>query len=342
MANAFLMNHGGGIRFKQLDVVVNPSKTEYCVYDGTGEAINMAGSQIAAQLGGTALTLASDGYTYEPLYVDADTTEIALTCVIGGSTRTAAIPITVHVLDATLENNSWAAIAAASSAGMASSIWSVGDTKTAVVNGAEYTFRIIDFDHDTIASTDASANDETYNASTYSASTGTRKAGITFQSTTAMGRDKMAASTGSNANQWALCHMRTVALPTLLTKFPSELQSVMKTITKQTCKGTSNRAAAEILVTTDDKLFLAGVYEIYSNPSTRIAPDIEEGVSSQYAWYTTAASPAKGSRDEWLRSPHWPVNCEGDHFCLIKTDGTLTATGHECNESLDYYPVFCI
>lgn len=342
MADAILMNHGGGIRFKELKVLTNPAKTEYVYYDGAGEAVTMAGAKIAAQLGGTALTITEEGYSFSPTNVAADTTAITLSSTIGGSTRTASIPITVRTLDATLANNSWAAIAAAARAGIASSVWAVGDTKTATINGADYTFRIIDFDHDTLDSSDPSADDATYNPDTYSTATGTRKAGITFQSTTAMGRAKMAASTGSTANQWSLCHMRTVVLPGLLAAFPDELLDVMKVINKQTCKGTSDSAAADILVSTADKLFLAGVYEIYANPSTRIAPSIEATVSTQYAYYTTANSPAKGNYDEWLRSPHWPVNCEGDHFCLIKTDGSLTATGHECNESLDFYPVFCV
>lgn len=342
MADAILMNHGGGIRFKELKVVTPPTKTEYVYHGGVGELVNMAGSKIAAQLGGTTLAITDEGYIVSPQRVSPSTEAITLTSTISGSTRTASIPITVYTLNSTLENNSWAAIAAASRAGVASSIWSVGATKTATINGATYTFRIIDFDHDALDSTDASADDETYNPSAYDAAAGTRYAGITFQSTTAMGRAKMATSTGSNANQWALCHMRTVVLPELLNAFPAEMQSAMKVIAKQTCKGTSSASAADILVPTADKLFLAGVYEIYANPSTRIAPSIEASVSSQYAYYATAASPAKGSYDEWLRSPHWPVNCEGNHFCLIKTDGTLTATGHECNEALDYYPVFCV
>ena len=47
--------------------------------------------------------------------------------------------------DAVLENNPWDVIAMACSRGDASSTWSVGDTKTATVNGINMTFEIIAF-----------------------------------------------------------------------------------------------------------------------------------------------------------------------------------------------------
>ena len=192
MGEAFLLNNGGGLRLRELQVTVQPNKTRYVVIGSIGQNVDLTGAKIVAKLGQELVTLTPDNYTYVPAgQVTTGVNAIVVSTTLGGITKDCNIPITVVAPDPVLNNNEWEIISMVSASGLASTIWSVGDEKQEVVNGVQRTFRIIGFNHDDLAAQDERVNDVEYNAAAYDSGNNIRYAGITFQYKESAGTGKI-------------------------------------------------------------------------------------------------------------------------------------------------------
>lgn len=213
-----------------------------------------------------------------------------------------------------LEAASWDDINSISESGIASSIWSVGDKKTVAIDGVNYQAQIIDFDHDT--------------------KTSGGKAGITFQLVDCLNKYyAMNASTPhTNSGGWTSCTMRSSIMATLLTKFPSALQNVIKAVNKLTSAG--NQSAN--INTTSDKLFLLSEVEIFGSTTYS-----KSGEGSQYAYYKAGNSKVKKVNDSasnwWERSPD---GSSGNCFCIVASDGTAAVLASAGASGVSF--AFCV
>ena len=202
------------------------------------------------------------------------------------------------VVSAILNDNDWSTISKVSDAGQGANFWSVGDRKAVTLNGTvgaltlsnytAYAF-ILGFNHNSgyegnnrihfqfaktalTAGTDVCFIDSSYG------STGSTAA---FRMNT----------TNTNVGGWASSYMRDTICGTSVSSYsgtfigvlPSELRSVLKSVTKYTDNtGDSSTAAANVTATTD-YIFLLAAYEVFGSTSY---------VNSNGSWFTFTVSPA--------------------------------------------------
>ena len=182
--------------------------------------------------------------------------------------RTVSIVGSNLTIGATLEDSTWAQIKGISDAGLAASLWSVGDTKSIVINGT-----INSYDNGTYTRKinnvviDAFILGFNHNAAIEGANRihfhlgkqGGKQVGLSTYSSTISGSSGDFSMGGGYQGAWATCLMRTDILGsdktnaspgtnTLLSTLPSDLRAVMKTCVKYTVdKGSTVSNKTEIL-----------------------------------------------------------------------------------------------
>ncbi len=129
----------------------------------------------------------------------------------------------------------------------------------------------------------------------------------------------------TNTGSWNSSRMRSTVIPQIISRLPSDLQSVLKTVKKKSIK-TYN---ATTLEETSDKLFLLAESEIYGGASYA---KTSEG--TQYPWFTskgiTTSSWINNVRKNyngsagsacvwWERSPTF---VDSDYFCFVNVNGS--------------------
>lgn len=258
----------------------------------------------------------------------------------------------------TFNDNSWEVIRQVSDMGIAATTWNIGDCKEVKLNGSigdnftasnltTYMF-IIGFDHDintelpgghtiTLQGFKSSLSDSNTYALVDSGYNSSKTSGKWFN----MKNSK------SNSGGWAdsTTLMRTNIMPAFIAALPSDMQSVLKTVTKQYIP-TYNVASVS---TCQDKAFLLSESEIFGG--IKYAKTSE---GSQYAWFldkgiTTSAYSdnvrykfnTSGKTTEtcfwWERSPFYNNSYR---FCLVNTNGG--ADSNTASYSYGVAPAVCV
>ena len=248
-----------------------------------------------------------------------------------------------------LNDMSWADIRKISDAGLASSYFNVGDRKAVTLNGTAgslslngtYYCYIIGIDHN-------------------SAIEGTNRIHFQFGYTAASGGVHIAFIDGgyvsdytsgsyfnmnnanSNRGGWANSRMRTTIIPTFKACLPSDLQAVLKTVTKYSDNtGGGSNTASSVTATTDD-IFLLAEWEVFGARS--YANSAEQNYQAQYAYYSAGNSKVRYRHSStgstaiwWLRS----VRADSStYFCNVNASGS--ANGGIANFSIGFAPGFCV
>ena len=248
--------------------------------------------------------------------------------------------VTVNLFSDTLNSNTWAAIKAASDAGDAANVWSVGDTKNIRLNGAvgNFTFSnlsidafILGFNHNSskeggkrihfaigkISGNMVALCDNQYNSNQNN-----------------NGYFNMNPN-NSNSGGWKNSYMRTTLLgnsgtPTsprsgsLMAALPSDLRAVMKSVTKYTDNvGNDTGHTASNVTATTDYLWLMSEYEVQGGQS--YANSYEKNSQAQYEYFKAGNSKIAYRHSStgsavwwWLRSPYYTDN---HLFCSVNTGG---------------------
>lgn len=254
------------------------------------------------------------------------------------SSKTCAI--TVNLFSGTLNSNTWAAIRAASDAGDAPNVWSVGDTKSIRLNGAvgNFTFSnlsvdafIVGFNHNSakegtkkthfaigkISGKMVALCDNQYNNE--------QTSGGYFNMNTS--RTNSGGWNNSNMRRNILGNTGTPTSPpsgTLLAALPSDLRAVMKAVTKYTDNtGNSSNSAGNVTATTD-YLWLFAEFEVFG--TRYYANQYEQNSQAQYAYFSAGNSRIAYRHSStgtavwwWLRSAGYDYNY---YFCSVSTGGT--------------------
>ena len=272
-----------------------------------------SGTTVTMSKGGKTLTATAQSNGYAVLY-PTELGDWTIVFTYNGSQKTKVYTLEVigivyiypFVVGDTLNDTTWDNIAIVSKLGKAQDYWKVGDTKTVAVNGVNYQFQIIGFDHDTLTTKD-----------------GTRtKAGITFQMVDCLNTTYSMNGSNTNVNGWRGSTMRTSTMATLLNQLSSDLKSVLKFVNKMTSKG-NNQSGLE---TTSDKLFLLSEIEVFGATQYSYA-----GEGKQYEYYTAGNSTIKkvnGSANNWWERS--PFSGGTNTFCSV-TDAGTAAYGHASN-----------
>lgn len=181
---------------------------------------------------------------------------------------------------------------------------SIGDQVTLSLNGTNYYFDIIGFNHDTLTDTAA-----------YGEETATGKAGITFQMHDLFEALYKMNSSNTNSGGWKSSAMRTSTMETMKSYLPSAWQTVIKPVNKASGTGGGSSSGTE---TVSDSCFLLAEIEIFGSTTYSVS-----GEGTQYAYYKAGNSKVKnmsGSASHWYeRSPN---SGSSEVFCLVARNGT--------------------
>ena len=253
--------------------------------------------------------------------------------------------VTVNLFNDTLNSNTWAAIKAASDAGDAANVWSVGDTKSIRLNGkvGNFTFSnqsidafIVGFNHNSskeggqrthfaigkisgklVALCDSQYGNEQTSSGYFNMNTSRTNSGGWNNSNM---RRNILGNTGTPSSPPA---------NTLLAALPSDLRAVMKSVTKYTDNtGNGSNVAGNVTATTD-YLWLFAEFEVFG--TRYIANEYEKNSQAQYAYFSAGNSRVAYRHSStvtavwwWLRSAHYGTS---NAFCTVTTDGSY-ANGH--------------
>lgn len=203
----------------------------------------------------------------------------------------------------------------------------VGDAKIWSMNGTDYEYKIMGFNHYDNASTTA-----------YGATTATGKAGILFQMTNCFATKYAMKSSMTSGDGWDDSDLRTTMNGTLFGYLPTSTQNVIREVSIKTAQDVSTAT----IITTNDKLFLPAEVEVFGTTSYAKGGTSE---GTQYAYYKAGNSKVKtvsGSASYWWeRSPYsWNSNFSRSYFCIVSSSG---ATGFDnAGASSGVAPCFCI
>lgn len=183
---------------------------------------------------------------------------------------------------------------------------SIGDQITLTLNGTDYAFDIIGFNHDDLTSDTA-----------YGTATATGKAGITFQMHDLFATKYiMNSSTVGKVGGWKNSAMRTSTMATMKGNLPDDWESIIKPVDKATGTGGNSSSGTE---TVSDSCFLLSEIEIFGIVYSSVS-----GEGEQYAYYKAGNSKIKkrsGSANIWwTRSP----STSGQYFRAVKENGTAS------------------
>lgn len=294
-------------RSVQITGAIGTSTTVQLTYKGDGEITFGKSEYVSLSREGNTVTVTSNA---------AGSGSVTITLEDGRNYKGATAELVVEVstlpeADPVFANNSWETIAAYCAMGQVPETWQSGDTKQFNVSGIDegkYEAQIIGFNHDDLDASDPHYNDPSYNG-------GTNKAAITLQFRKSLKNRYVMHSSNDNSVSWEKCTMRTEKMPQLLSSIDPELAAVLRIVTKKAPQAQKNAT----LVSTADKLFLLGPYEVFASPSYTVAKEGE-----QYEYYKSGNSTVKellggSANDWWLRCP---ASDGAGYFCLVSSGGS--------------------
>lgn len=180
----------------------------------------------------------------------------------------------------------------------------IGDQVTLALNGTNYTFDVIGFNHDTLTT-----------AAAYGANTATGKAGMTLQMHDLFATTYQMNSSNTNSGGWKSSAMRTSTMATMKGYLPDEWEAIIKPVNKASGTGGGSSSGTE---TVSDSCFLLAEIEIFGSTTYSVS-----GEGTQYAYYKAGNSKVKnksGSAGNWWeRSPR---SGNSSFFCYVYSIGS--------------------
>ena len=251
----------------------------------------------------------------------------------------------------TLNDYSWAEIKAISDAGQAANYFSVGDRKAVTLNGKvsdgltfsneTYYCYIIGIDHN---SSREGSNLIHFQFGYTALSGGTHIAFVDggYGDYKTSGSWFNMRTSDSNSGGWSASNMRKNIMPAFQSAMPSELQSVLKTVTKYSDNmGEGSNTVTNVRATTDT-FFLLSEWELFG--SRTYANSYEYNYQAQYSYYSAGNSKVRyrhsstGSEAMWsLRSVYADST---NTFCVMHLNGRENFLNATC--SLGVAPAFCV
>ena len=249
-----------------------------------------------------------------------------------------------------LNSMAWEEVRAISDAGLAANYFSVGDTKSIVINGkvGATTFSNLSIDA-FILGIDHNASIEGTNKIHF----GLGK--ISGVDVALKGSGFIMKPTGTSYAGWASCNMRKTVLGsdstptsptanTLLAALPADLRAVMKGITKYTENQGGTSSSAGYVTATTEYLPLLAEFEVFG--TCTYANTYEQYNQAQYDYFKAGNSTKKYAHDDtttgvfwWLRSLA-PGAMTG-MGCIVMTGGTVYTLAVE-NNNYPISPLFAV
>ena len=269
--------------------------------------------------------------------------------IMSGIVPQLTVPSNLPPIGTALNDMTWEEIRMISDAGLASSYFNVGDRKAVTLNGTvgslslggTYYCYIIGIDHNSAIE---GTNRIHFQFGFDALSGGVHIAFIDggYNSSYTSGSYFNMNNTNSNSGGWANSRMRTTIIPTFKACLPSDLQAVLKTVTKYSDNtGGGSNTASYVTATTDD-IFLLAEWEVFGERT--YANNAEQNYQAQYAYYSAGNSKVRyrhsstGSTASWWLRSVFAVN--STHFCYVSTAGSSNYYGVQ--NSFGFAPAFCV
>lgn len=258
-------------------------------------------------------------------------------------------PVVLPAIGTTLNDMSWADIKRVSDAGLASSYFAIGDRKAVALSGTvgnlslsgTYYCYIIGIGHN---SAKEGSNRIHFQFGYSAASGGVHLAFIDsgYGSYKNSGAWFNMNNASRNSGGWANSRMRTTIIPTFKACLPSDLQAVLKTVTKYSDNtGGGSNTASYVTATTDD-IFLLAEWEVFGARTN--ANSAEQNYQAQYAYYSAGNSKVRYRHSStgstaywWLRSVY---AASSKHLCMV--NGSGDSDYGSANGSYGFAPAFCV
>lgn len=228
--------------------------------------------------------------------------------------------IKVTDCDTVLKNNTWDQINEASEAGIASSIWNIGDeidielSEQPYISAETVTLQIWDFKH-------------------FDKADGSGKAGIVFGMKNLMKSTQKMNSSDTNSGGWNDTYMKKTVMQNILKSMPSNLQSAIKEVTTYVSLGGVSSSANNGRPSTD-KVFLPGLTEVYNGWSSQNQTEKNQKL---FPIFTDDNSRIKkqsnGSGSAiwwWTRSPYYN---NSSNFCNVNNTGNANNNNNASNSN---------
>lgn len=231
----------------------------------------------------------------------------------------------------TLNDYSWAEISAVSASGDAANLFSVGDTKSIVLNGTvgETTFSNVKIDA-YILGINHNAEIEGNNRIHFCIGKISNKTVGLIDSqynkypTVNSGYFTMNYSSDTNVGGWNGCYMRSTIMSDIKNALPTDLQNVLKTVTKYTDNTGGGSDSSSNVTGTIETICLEAEFEVQGVRS--YANSHEQNQQRQYDYYKNGNSKIRykynsvnGAVWWWNRSPRADLS---GSFCFVYTDGS--------------------
>ena len=199
---------------------------------------------------------------------------------------------------------------------------SVGDQVTLSLNGTNYDFDIIGFNHDTLTDTSA-----------YGEETATGKAGMTLQMHDLFATTYKMNSNNTNSGGWKSSAMRTSTMATMNGYMPDDWEAIIKPVNKASGLGGGSSSGTE---TVSDNCFLLAEIEIFGSTTYSVSSE-----GTQYAYYKAGNSKVKTQSGSdsiwWERSPRSELS---GSFCIVGRGGTNSFNGAGLSQGVAFG--FCV
>ena len=314
-----LENLGGA----RIDVVV--------VGGAAGQVVNLSGAKTATAVTNTTGIATFDNLQYGEYLVSINNS---------GTTKTQNITIdalkiyeiSFSVVSATLNDNSWDIISEISASGEASNYWNVGDTKTIIINGqvGNTTFSNLSIDA-YILGINHNASVEGNNRIHFcigkvnNKTVGLVDSRYSQYPITSSGYFSMSyGDSNTNSGGWEGCYMRSTIMPAIKDALPTDLQNVLKTVTKYTDNTGGGSNSSSNVAATTETICLEAEFEIHG--TREYANSYEQNKQQQYDYYKNGNSKVRYKYNDTNSAVYWwnrsPYSGNSSAFCRVYDDGS--------------------
>lgn len=247
-----------------------------------------------------------------------------------------------------LENFTWEQIDYISASGLGSTYFSVGDRKSVYLSGTAgslalngtYDVYIIGFDHN---SSIEGMNKIHFQFGFTAGSGGVPICFVDsgYDNAKTSGSWFNMSNASGNSGGWESSRMRNIIIPTFKSCMPSELQNVLKIVTKYSDNTGGGSDIASYVTATLDEIFLLSEYEVYGKRMN--ANSAEQNYQAQYAYYSAGNAKNRLRHNNTKLKAYWWLRSvdDGKTAYLYVNDEYITSTGTS-TYSRGFAPAFCV
>lgn len=327
-------------------LIVNPPQATgaridvLCLPASSGIVVNLSGQKTASATTDSSGKCSFEGFDYG---------EYTISATIGGSEKSETVTIDASKIydinlgiSTTLNDNDWATISAISGAGLANNYWSVGDVKTIIINGqvGNTTFfnlfidaYILGINHN--AGVEGNNRIHFCIGKVNNKTVGLVDSQYDQYPMTSSGYFSMSyGNSDTNRGGWKGCYMRNSVMQWIKNALPTDLQNVLKTVTKYTDNtgGGSNESSS--VTATTETICLEAEFEVQGVRT--YANSYEQNKQKQYDYYKNGNSKIRYKYNDtdivvwwWSRNPY---SAPSGLFCGVGAVGSAAVgSSRYCN-----------